>query len=76
MPQRPKADRTELAAAEHALHELNENRKQAEAAFNREVKALEARQTAAQATYVEKRKNAAVAIEAELQKYREEGGIE
>ena len=70
------ADRSKLNAAESALRDLYEKRKQEEATFRRDAEALEARRYAAQAAYIKSRKSATTAVLAARQAYRKAGGTD
>jgi hypothetical protein len=70
----PPADRSRLDAAETALGELDERRKQEEADWRRQQEELDAKRTAAQQTYVEARKKATAAVVAARDAYRKAGG--
>src|ERR1700761_9309184 len=61
-PRKPPADRTALDAAEAALRQLDEARKQEEADLRRRQDALDAEKSTAQAAYVEGRKAATAAV--------------
>jgi hypothetical protein len=69
-------DRSKLKAAESALRDLDEKRKQEEAALRRDAEALEARRSAAQAAYIESRKAATAAVQAAREDYRKAGGTD
>jgi hypothetical protein len=67
-------DRSQLNAAEKALRGLDEERKKEEADFHRKTEALEAKRSAAQETYVSRRKRGAAAVSAARDAYRKAGG--
>jgi hypothetical protein len=71
---KPAADRSQLNAAEAALHQVDERRKAEEADFGREEAALEARKSAAQAAYVEARQAATASMVEARTAYRAAGG--
>lgn len=73
-PAKPPADRSELDAAEKALHALDERRKREEAGFRREQDDLEARRQTAQIAYVEARKAATAKVVDARTAYRKAGG--
>jgi type IV secretory pathway VirB10-like protein len=75
-PRRQAADRSKLDAAEAALRELNERRKQEEAEFRRAEEALEARRTAAQQLFVKARRQAEAEMLAAREDYDKAGGID
>lgn len=75
-PSRPEADRSKLTAAEAALRDVDERRNIEEAAFARELDALEAKRSAAQDAYVEARKQASAALGAARAAYRKDGGAD
>jgi hypothetical protein len=70
------ADRSQLDAAEAALRELDQRRKQEEAGFRRDAEALGARRAAAQEAYVGTRKQANARILAAREGYRKTGGTD
>jgi len=71
---KPPPDRSRLDAAEAALGELDNRRKQEEADLRRQQEELDRRRAAAQQTYVEARKTATAAVVAARQAYRKAGG--
>ncbi len=71
---RPPADRSGLNAAEAALREADERRKQEEADFRREAEALERCRRAAQEASINARKAATAAIVKAREAYRKAGG--
>lgn len=73
-PIQPPPDRSMLDAAEKALHLVDAKRKAEEARFRREQDELEARQAAAQASYVAARKAATAAVVEARTAYRKAGG--
>ena len=72
--ERPAADRSELDAAEWALHQLDQRRKGEEADLRREQEEIEARQEAAQRAYVEARRAATARVVEARTAYRKAGG--
>jgi hypothetical protein len=75
-PSRPPADRTKLDAAERALKDLDEERKQEEADLRREEEALQARRASAQSAYVDGRKAATAKVVDTRSDYRKAGGAD
>jgi hypothetical protein len=71
---KPPADRSALDAAEAALRDLDETRKQEETDFRRRQDDLEAERKAAQAAYVERHQAAMKALAAARTAYRRAGG--
>jgi hypothetical protein len=71
---RPRPSRSEPDAAEKALRDLEESRKEEEADFQREAEALAARRSAAQNAYVSRRRQATAAVKAARDAYRKAGG--
>jgi hypothetical protein len=71
---KPPADRSRLGAAEAALGELDNRRKQEEADLRRQQEELDAKRTAAQQSYLEARKQATAALVAARDAYRKAGG--
>ncbi len=70
----PLADRSGLDAAEAALRETDERRKQVETGFRREAEALDMRRRDAQQAYIKARQAAATAIVKAREAYRKAGG--
>ena len=75
-PERPRADRTRLNAAETALAGLDVERKREEAGFRREAVDLETRRAAAQSAYAQARKAAAAKVAEARTAYRTAGGAD
>jgi hypothetical protein len=73
---KPPADRSRLDAAEAALRELDDRRKQEEANLRRQQEGLDAKRTAAQQSYVEARRKATAALVAARDAYRKAGGTD
>ena len=73
-PERPRADRSKLDAAETALTALDEDRKREEADFRRQADDLERRRAAAQDAYVTARKAATARVVEARNAFRKAGG--
>lgn len=71
---KPRADRSALDAAEAKLRKVDDARKRQEADFRRREAELQAAKDAAQAAYVEARKQASGELVAARQDYRDAGG--
>jgi len=72
----PPADRSGLDRAEAALHKVDDDRKQEEAALRRRQDELDAERGASQADYIERRKSATSALVEARQAYRKAGGTD
>jgi type IV secretory pathway VirB10-like protein len=75
-PAKPLADRSQLDAAEAALHAVDERRKREEARLRDKQDALEQEMADRQAAYVASRKAASAAVGAARQAYRKAGGLD
>jgi hypothetical protein len=73
-PKGPPADRSRLAAAEAALHAIDERRKREEARFREAQDELDRRMAERQAAYVAAQKAATADVVATRQAYRKAGG--
>jgi colicin import membrane protein len=73
-PAPPPPDRSKLDAAEAALREVDDRRKAEEATLCQEQEALDAKRSAAQATYVEASKAATAAVVEARAAFRRAGG--